>query len=76
MWNFFLSHRHQRSTQAPAGHAVSPERFFGLRSLSGGGECARWIAIPGRFYSSSLPPLFASGRFANLSSTAEVQHVC
>jgi hypothetical protein len=42
--------------------AAGPQRFLALRSLPG--VCLD--AIPGRYSSSSLPPLFVLGRFAGL----------
>lgn len=43
-----------------------PQPFFALRSLPG--VCL--VAIPGRYSSSSLPPLFVLGRFAGLFYSA------
>jgi hypothetical protein len=46
--------------------AAGPQRFLALRSLPG--VCLD--AIPGRYSSSSLPPLFVLGRFAGLFYSA------
>jgi hypothetical protein len=73
MWNFFPVARVHATAdlQSPAGlKQVSPV-FFELRNL--GSLVCR--AIPGRYSSSSLPPLFVTGRFATLSYTAGVSHV-
>lgn len=55
-------------TTSPA-TAVSGTPFFALRSLPAPRGS---VAIPRRFSSSSLPPSFASGRFAGFCSTGHL----
>lgn len=65
--NFFQRtdlHTNRRLGQRVAGFSST---FFALRSLSDLGL----TATPRRYSSSSLPPLFVTGRFAGFSSSAQ-----
>lgn len=74
MGNLFAGGGLNRFENAPrpaTARRLRPCSVFELRSRAG--MCQS--AIPGRFFSSSLPPLFVPGRFATLSYTAGVSHV-
>lgn len=64
--NFFKPPVLTSMTQVVQALNARHQMFFALRSLPG--VCLD--AIPGRFSSSSLPPLFVLGRFAGFSSIA------